>query len=77
MKHDMQHGWHNGKPTVTDNILAITTAVNGDKTRLGICPKSGPCSYPLRPFFVELPSGLRHWFESELTARESQYWPSA
>ena len=57
------------------NTLAIHTTLDGSKIKLGICAKSGPMSYPMRPFFVELPSGLRHWFESEPTARESQYWP--
>ncbi len=42
---------------------------------LGFDSAGGPASYPMRPFYVELSSGLRHWFESERTARNSQYWP--
>ena len=61
---------------MTESILAIHTGATGDKTRLGICAKTAPASYPLRPFFIELPSKLRHWYESEFHARESQYWPA-
>ena len=26
-------------------------------------------------YYVELPSGMRHWFRTERDARSSQYWP--
>ncbi len=56
--------------------IAITTSQQGDRTVLGFCEKGGPCgAYPLRPFYVELPNGMRHHFISEHAARASQYWP--
>ena len=59
----------------TEQWLAITTDhINGDRTILGHSSYSPAC-FPLRPFFIQLPSGLRHHFESELQARECQYWP--
>ena len=34
----------------------------------------GPNCYPAAPFYVELSSGMRHYFVSENMARRSQYW---
>ena len=48
---------------------------NGGKWTLGLDHARGPVCFPPRPFYVELPSGLRHHFESEVDARESAYWP--
>ena len=37
---------------------------------------TGPCgSFPACRWFVELPSGMRHYFETEDKARASAYWP--
>lgn len=42
---------------------------------LGVSPKISPTTYPLRPFYLELPNGMRHWFETLQDARKSQAWP--
>jgi hypothetical protein len=58
-------------------VLAIHTAPAPEygTTKLGFDPDMATCCFPARPFYVELPSGLRHTFESERDARNSQYWP--
>jgi hypothetical protein len=56
-------------------IIAQTRSAQGETTWLGCSAEDAPASYPLRPFYLELPSGMRHWFTSEERARASQYWP--
>jgi hypothetical protein len=43
---------------------------------IGWQAEGGAC-YPPRHYFVRLPGGMRHHFESEAEARTSQYWPFA
>ena len=43
--------------------------------KLGLERGGGPCCYPAAEFYVQLPSGMRHWFTTEDAARSSQYWP--
>jgi len=58
------------------NTIARLLELNGDTTRLVFDRDGGPGCYPAKPFGIELPSGLVHWFESEMAARNSQHWPS-
>lgn len=53
-----------------DRVLAETP----DGLTLGV-HQTGPMSYPMRPFFIRMPSGLRHWFQTLEEAYSSQYWP--
>ena len=62
------------EPTPEQSLPARHRGRDGD-TLLGVDPNGGPNACPPRPFFVRLPSGMRHWFESEHAARDSQYWP--
>lgn len=62
---------------MTERIIETLGETIAGRTTLGIVQTGGPCSYPIRPFFVELPSGMRHWFETIEDARSSQYWPNA
>lgn len=58
--------------------LARTRSITGDETVLGFDRNGGPGGcYPMRPFFVRLPGGMQHHFESEADARRSSYWPSS
>ena len=56
------------------SVLDRSRGLGGD-TLLGVAPGGGPNVCPPRPFFVRLPSGMRHWFKTEQAARRSQYWP--
>ena len=54
------------------------TIARRGSTILGRDPNGGPGGcYPLCPYYVRLPSGLRHWFESWGAAEKSQYWTGA
>ncbi len=55
-------------------VLGRHRGLDGD-TLLGVAPAGGPNCCPPRPFFVRLPSGMHHWYESEHAARSSRYWP--
>ena len=53
----------------------IEIAKDADSNRLGFNRLGGGCCVPARPYYVRLPSGMRHWYETEEDARRSQYWP--
>ena len=57
------------------SVLDRRRGLDGD-TLLGVAPGGGPNACPPRPFFVRLPSGMRHWYETADAARDSQYWPA-
>jgi hypothetical protein len=46
-----------------------------DGVELVFCAQGAGCSFPPLRWGVKLPSGFTHWFETELKARNSQYWP--
>ena len=57
-----------------DWIAIHTPAIPDGPTILG-WSKHSPAFWPETHYFVQLPSGLRHYFETETKARASQYWP--
>ena len=60
---------------VEQTRYAMTKSVTDELTILGYSPMNSPACYPERPYYVELNSGLRHWFETDKQAKASQYWP--
>ena len=62
----------------TGEWIAIYTpppSVHEGRTILGRSPHS-PAFHPSTHYFDQLPSGLRHYYETERKARDSQYWPN-
>ena len=50
--------------TTNDTVIEIRHGLI-----IGVCAHGGPTCYPLRPYFIELPGGMRHHFATLEAAR--------
>ena len=66
--------WSKGTETI--EYLSSSFPGAGNAVTLGKSNSGGPGGYiPIRPYYIELFSGMRHYFETEASARKSMYWP--
>ena len=62
---------------MSELIIAHITS-HDSITKLGYDRDGGPCfAMPPRPYFIRLPSGMRHHYRTEADARRSNYWPGS